>query len=82
MDVLLRRAFSFVLQAGGTPEHVAFVMDGNRRFAEREQVDRAAGHAQGYYKVGLSPGLRVRDVNQCHVFARWWTSSIGAWSSA
>ena len=31
----------------GTPEHVAIIMDGNRRWAEAKGLPRAAGHAQG-----------------------------------
>jgi len=31
----------------GTPEHVAIIMDGNRRWAEARGLPRAVGHAQG-----------------------------------
>lgn len=52
------------LRAGPIPEHVAIIMDGNRRFAEKKQVSRAAGHALGYEKVltrisGMQALLRV-----------------------
>ncbi|PNH09737.1 Dehydrodolichyl diphosphate synthase, partial [Tetrabaena socialis] len=47
-----RRAFQLVLMAlGPVPVHVAFVMDGNRRYAERKHVDKATGHTHGYGKM-------------------------------
>ena len=39
------------LQAGPLPQHIAFVMDGNRRYADRQHWERVAGHRLGYYKV-------------------------------
>ena len=33
--------------AAGRPRHVAVIMDGNGRWAQRQGVDRAMGHAQG-----------------------------------
>ena len=41
-----------VLAAGKIPKHVAFIMDGNRRYARRLQVDTALGHTAGWSKVG------------------------------
>ena len=46
-----RRWLSLVLQAGPLPEHIAFVMDGNRRYADRQHWARIAGHRLGYCKV-------------------------------
>ena len=37
-----------VLAAGPVPKHVAFVMDGNRRYARRQQKQVAEGHADGF----------------------------------
>lgn len=34
-------------ELNGTPEHVAIIMDGNRRWAEARGLPRAVGHAQG-----------------------------------
>ena len=48
----LRRAAGDVLAAGPLPQHVAFVMDGNRRFADRLRMPVDAGHQHGYSKVG------------------------------
>ncbi|XP_055644977.1 dehydrodolichyl diphosphate synthase complex subunit DHDDS [Toxorhynchites rutilus septentrionalis] len=40
-----------VLRAGPIPQHVAFIMDGNRRFARKENIDKAEGHAKGFDKL-------------------------------
>ena len=48
---LLRRAVTSILRAGPIPAHVAFIMDGNRRFAERRGDAVVAGHEAGYQKV-------------------------------
>jgi undecaprenyl pyrophosphate synthase len=37
-----------VLRAGPIPRHVAFIMDGNRRYADRSKIDRRSGHVSGY----------------------------------
>lgn len=53
MWVALRRLLQLLLQgAGPVPQHIAFIMDGNRRFADQEHMDRLGGHTAGYKKVG------------------------------
>ena len=37
-----------VLSAGPVPQHVAFVMDGNRRYARRQHKVVWEGHADGF----------------------------------
>lgn len=66
----LRRGAAAMLQMGPVPRHVAFIMDGNRRFAERQQLETSRGHSRGYDKVGsaLPPATAVR-----HETA-WWSS--------
>ncbi|KAK3096619.1 hypothetical protein FSP39_001745, partial [Pinctada imbricata] len=40
-----------VLKAGPLPHHVAIIMDGNRRFAVKNSMDRAEGHLKGFDKL-------------------------------
>ena len=46
-----QRAAGGIVASGPLPKHVAFVMDGNRRFADRLRKPVDAGHQQGYTKV-------------------------------
>ena len=47
----IERCACRVIRAGPTPRHVAFIMDGNRRFARERGWDVAQGHRQGYDKL-------------------------------
>jgi ditrans,polycis-polyprenyl diphosphate synthase len=38
----------YVLASGPIPQHVAFVMDGNRRYARKERKKTIQGHAEGF----------------------------------
>lgn len=41
-----------ILKAGHIPQHVAIIMDGNRRFAKKMQYSRTfQGHVQGFDKL-------------------------------
>lgn len=44
---IIQRIIIFALLAGPIPNHVAFIMDGNRRFARRHNEPVAKGHDQG-----------------------------------
>eukprot|EP00897_Mesotaenium_endlicherianum_P009740 jgi/Mesen1/8795/ME000528S08192 len=40
-----------ILAAGPLPRHVAIIMDGNRRYAERQHIERHIGHLYGYDRL-------------------------------
>ncbi|XP_053310460.1 dehydrodolichyl diphosphate synthase complex subunit DHDDS [Spea bombifrons] len=48
---MIERLCANVLKAGPMPKHVAFIMDGNRRYAQKCHVERQEGHSQGFEKL-------------------------------
>ncbi|CAH1109958.1 unnamed protein product [Psylliodes chrysocephalus] len=40
-----------ILKCGPVPNHVAFIMDGNRRYAKKTKVQKAEGHSKGFDKL-------------------------------
>lgn len=44
----LRNLFLYALASGPIPSHIAFVMDGNRRYARSKHQAVQQGHNQGY----------------------------------
>lgn len=40
-----------IIRCGKIPRHVAFIMDGNRRFARERQQVNAQGHESGFQKL-------------------------------
>ncbi|KAM3829570.1 dehydrodolichyl diphosphate synthase complex subunit DHDDS [Vipera latastei] len=61
---LLERFCASVIKAGPMPKHIAFIMDGNRRYAQKHNVKKLEGHSQGFAKLTqtlqwcLSLGIR------------------------
>jgi hypothetical protein len=47
INAFFQRVIVFALLAGPIPNHVAFIMDGNRRFARRNNEPVTKGHDQG-----------------------------------
>ena len=39
------------LRLGPIPKHVAFIMDGNRRFAQRMDLETSEGHVLGFSQM-------------------------------
>ncbi|XP_005806544.1 dehydrodolichyl diphosphate synthase complex subunit DHDDS [Xiphophorus maculatus] len=48
---LLEKISANILMSGPMPKHVAFIMDGNRRFARKKKLERHDGHMQGFNKL-------------------------------
>ena len=53
----IQRAIIATFRAGPVPRHVAFVMDGNRRYARSQGKHVFEGHLNGFYAL-----RRVRDL--------------------
>uniref|UniRef100_A0A8V8TQQ9 ditrans,polycis-polyprenyl diphosphate synthase [(2E,6E)-farnesyldiphosphate specific] n=1 Tax=Homo sapiens TaxID=9606 RepID=A0A8V8TQQ9_HUMAN len=52
---LWERFCANIIKAGPMPKHIAFIMDGNRRYAKKCQVERQEGHSQGFNKLAEPP---------------------------
>lgn len=56
-----------VFKAGPVPEHVAFIMDGNRRFAKKKGLSRTSlGHAAGFEGLQKVLMLGAIAINSSH----------------
>lgn len=48
----MQRLSLLVLRQGGPiPRHIAFIMDGNRRFAVKSNIGKSQGHSKGFDKL-------------------------------
>ena len=47
----LRSFCNNVIKSGQLPQHVAIIMDGNRRFAKKVNCERSKGHEKGFEKL-------------------------------
>ncbi|GFR63057.1 ditrans,polycis-polyprenyl diphosphate synthase ((2E,6E)-farnesyl diphosphate specific) [Elysia marginata] len=47
----LQRLCEAVLKSGPIPQHVAIIMDGNRRFAVKNSIKKCEGHLKGFDKL-------------------------------
>jgi hypothetical protein len=59
----IQRVLLCVLKAGPIPQHVAFVMDGNRRYARTKGMKVIQGHVDGFVAL-----RRVRVSHASHAF--------------
>ncbi|CCM06762.1 uncharacterized protein FIBRA_09060 [Fibroporia radiculosa] len=66
----VRNAFLAVLAAGPVPRHVAFIMDGNRRYARSHQRRVQEGHAEGFLALRRVLDICMRlDIRCVSVYA-------------
>ncbi|CAL8130535.1 unnamed protein product [Orchesella dallaii] len=47
-ESFLQKLFRITLQQGSIPKHIAFVLDGNRRYAKERDMKTIGGHRKGY----------------------------------
>lgn len=57
------------LKQGPIPQHVAFVMDGNRRYAKNHKIESLEGHHLGFEALARvrhgRPETRMRNILTC-----------------
>lgn len=59
-----------ILKCGQIPKHVAFIMDGNRRYANKTRIDKADGHKQGFDTLAkVLSWCRELGINQVTLYA-------------
>lgn len=59
-----------ILRCGQVPKHVAFIMDGNRRFANKVKIDKADGHKKGFDTLAkVLSWCRELGINQVTLYA-------------
>lgn len=87
----VRQFCNSVLRAGPMPKHVAIIMDGNRRFAEKVHCARLKGHEKGFDKLtevrallltkvlghySLRSGEKISDFFLSFLLARFLVSAL------
>lgn len=64
------RFFLRILKSGKVPRSIAIIMDGNRRFATKQQMDKHEGHAFGLQKLeGAMEWCLELGIKELTVFA-------------
>lgn len=50
-DSWIHRMCAKILKCGPVPKHLAIIMDGNRRFATKNNIEISKGHLEGFHKL-------------------------------
>lgn len=75
----LRELLIGALRQGPIPQHVAFVMDGNRRFARSHKIETVEGHNLGFEalaRVGPSPRVKMHNANMGKILEVCYKSGV------
>ncbi|MCD7448711.1 hypothetical protein HAX54_045650 [Datura stramonium] len=57
-----------ILCVGPMPNHIAFILDGNRRYAKQQNMAEGSGHRAGFLAVISMPGIAVNWVSNTSQF--------------
>ncbi|KAJ6220474.1 hypothetical protein RDWZM_006286 [Blomia tropicalis] len=67
---LVERSVISILKCGTIPTHIAFIMDGNRRYAKKQKTNTIIGHRAGFDKLSETISwCRDLGVNQVTFYA-------------
>ena len=67
---IIEYIFIKVIVFGKIPNHIAFIMDGNRRWAINNNLNRNIGHINWYKKVeDILNWCRILDIHEITIFA-------------
>lgn len=72
----LRELLIGALRQGPIPQHVAFVMDGNRRFARSHKIETVEGHNLGFEALARVCVLLYDQLAMADTESRYWKSVI------
>lgn len=61
----LKELFINSVRQGPVPQHIAFVMDGNRRFARKNHIETAEGHNMGFEALAKVCFTLFRLLSSC-----------------
>ena len=61
-DLRLRDLLIGALSQGPVPQHIAMVMDGNRRYARQRRIEIADGHNMGFEAMAQVRNNAIRDL--------------------
>jgi hypothetical protein len=73
----ISRVLVGILKAGPIPHHVAFIMDGNRRYARDKGVNVVQGHVDGFAAL-----RRVRAQTRLCTFVRTLIKKFFFWATS
>lgn len=75
----LRELLIGALSQGAIPKHVAFEMDGNRRYARSHKIETIEGHHLGFEALArVKPSSFPRRLSDWLKPARFWKSATSA----
>jgi ditrans,polycis-polyprenyl diphosphate synthase len=60
----IRELLIGALKQGPIPEHIAFVMDGNRRFARTNKIETVEGHNLGFEALARVR-ITIQNIEPC-----------------